>query len=296
MKHMQSSHHKQLIVLTISMFTFGTIGIVRRNIPLPSDVIAFARGILGGVFLLLYLKISGRSFDRSRIRKRDFLLLILTGALIGFNWILLFEAYNYTTVAIATLCYYMQPVIILLVSPVLLKEKMTVKKTACIIAALIGMILISGLSGGGPAAALSGSGHFRGILFGLSAAVLYASVVLLNKIITGVPVLEKTIIQLFSAALCLLPYMFFHGTLHAYELGNSGILLLLLAGIVHTGIAYVLYFGAVENLPAQTSALFGYIDPVTAVLLSALLLHEPLSASGAAGTILIIGSAIVSSI
>lgn len=281
---------RSLLPLVISMVIFGTIGLVRRSIPLPSDVIAFARGILGGVFLILYLKVTGRPLNWTAIRRRDFLLLVFTGAMIGFNWILLFEAYNNTTVAIATLCYYMQPVIILLVSPFVLKEKLTAKKTACIIAAVIGMFLISGVSG---QAGMQGN-HMRGILFGLGAAVLYAGVVLLNKKLADVPVFEKTIIQLLSAALCLLPYMVIHGTLHAYALEGTGIWMLLVAGILHTGIAYALYFSAVGGLPAQTSALFGYIDPVTAILLSALFLHEPLSAAGIAGTVLIIGSALVS--
>ncbi len=286
---MKQSSASRLVSLILSMIIFGTIGVVVRNIPLPSEVIASARGILGSVFLLLYLKITGRPFDPAGIAKRDFLLLIVTGAMIGFNWILLFEAYHYTSVAIATLCYYMQPVIILLVSPFLLKEKLSAKKTACVIAAVIGMVLISGIIGPGETPS-----HARGILLGLGAAVLYAGVILLNKKIRGVPIFEKTIIQLMSAAVCLLPYMLLRGTLHAYQPGYTGIGMLLLAGILHTGIAYVLYFGAVENLPAQTSALFSYIDPVTAILLSALFLHEPLSAAGIAGTVLIIGSAVVS--
>ena len=286
---MKQSSASRLVSLILSMIIFGTIGVVVRNIPLPSEVIASARGILGSVFLLLYLKITGRPFDPAGIAKRDFLLLIVTGAMIGFNWILLFEAYHYTSVAIATLCYYMQPVIILLVSPFLLKEKLSAKKTACVIAAVIGMVLISGIIGPGETPS-----HARGILLGLGAAVLYAGVILLNKKIRGVPIFEKTIIQLMSTAVCLLPYMILRGTLHAYQPGYTGIGMLLLAGILHTGIAYVLYFGAVENLPAHTSALFSYIDPVTAILLSALFLHEPLSAAGIAGTVLIIGSAVVS--
>ena len=286
---MKQSSASRLVSLILSMIIFGTIGVVVRNIPLPSEVIASARGILGSVFLLLYLKITGRPFDPAGIAKRDFLLLIVTGAMIGFNWILLFEAYHYTSVAIATLCYYMQPVIILLVSPFLLKEKLSAKKTACVIAAVIGMVLISGIIGPGETPS-----HARGILLGLGAAVLYAGVILLNKKIRGVPIFEKTIIQLMSTAVCLLPYMILRGTLHAYQPGYTGIGMLLLAGILHTGIAYVLYFGAVENLPAHTSALVSYIDPVTAILLSALFLHEPLSAAGIAGTVLIIGSAVVS--
>ena len=284
----ESGQAKSLTLLTLSMIIFGTIGICRRYIPLPSDALAFSRGILGGVFLLLVLKTRGQRFRREQIGRKNFLLLVVTGALIGLNWILLFEAYNYTTVAVATLCYYMQPVIVMLLSPIVLKERMTGKQMFCVIVAVIGMVLVSGVIGGGA------PGNLKGVALGLGAAVLYASVVLLNKLIIGVPAFEKTIIQLFSAAVMMLPYMAAAGNLHAYELPAIGAVLFLTVGIVHTGIAYALYFGSIERLPARTCALMSYIDPVTAVVLSAVLLHEPMGTAGMIGTIMIIGSAIYS--
>ncbi len=281
---------RELMMLVASMVIFGTIGIARRSIDLPSEVLAAARGILGGTFLCLYLKVRGLRFQWESITKRNMLMLLLTGAMIGVNWILLFEAYNYTSVAVATLCYYMQPVIVLLVSPVVLKEKLTAWKVCCILTAIVGMILVSGVTGNGSTA----NGSPKGVVLGLGAAALYASVVILNKKIQGVPIYEKTIIQLYAASVLMLPYLYLHGTLHAYPLAVSGAVMVLVTGIVHTGIAYAIYFGAVEKLPAQTSALFSYIDPVTAVLLSALLLREPVGIAGWIGTVLIIGSAILS--
>ena len=290
---MEARNKKQsapLTRLTLSMIIFGTIGIFRRFIPLPSDALAFGRGIMGGVFLLIFLRIRGSRFSPEQIRKKDFLLLVLTGAMIGFNWILLFEAYSYTTVAVATLCYYMQPMIVILLSPVVLREKLTGKQIICLIISVLGMVLISGVIGGGA------PGSMKGIALGLGAAALYAGVVLLNKRITGVRVMEKTIIQLLSAAIALIPYMAVTGTLHTYELTASGIVLFLIVGLVHTGMAYALYFGAIEGLPGRTCALMSYIDPVTAVILSALFLREPMGAAGVAGTVMIIGSAIYSEI
>ena len=272
-----------------AMLIFGSIGIFRRFIPLSSALLACWRGLTGTALLLLIVRVSGRKV-RHGIGRKKTLLLIISGAMIGLNWILLFEAYNYTTVAVATLCYYMQPVIVLLVSPIVLKEKLTIRKILCILTACFGMVLVSGVAGQDSV----GSQPMRGILLGLGAATLYASVVILNKLIQGVPVYEKTIIQLFSAAILLLPYMIPHGSLHVYHLSVFGIVMLLTAGILHTGIAYAMYFGSVENLPAQTSALLSYIDPVTAVLLSALLLKEPLCLPGWIGTFLIIGAAMVS--
>ena len=290
MQYSSQNPGSPLFKMLLSMVIFGTIGIFRRSIPLPSEVLAFARGILGGLFLLLILKGKRQAFSWRLIRKKSFALLVLSGAMIGFNWILLFEAYKYTTVAVATLCYYMQPVIVLLFARPLLHEKITRRQYLCVGLALIGMVLVSGiLQGDG-----SASGNGAGILLGLGAAVLYAGVVLLNKTLTRVPAYEKTTIQLFSAAIALIPYMGWQGSLRSFNLSPSSIVLLLIVGVVHTGIAYVLYFGALEALPARTAALLSYIDPVTAVLLSAVWLHEPLSISGIIGAILIIGSAIYS--
>ena len=314
----ESRNGGALHMLTLSMIIFGTIGIFRRMIPLPSDVLAFGRGIMGGVFLLLVLRVRGGRFHREQIHRKEFLLLVLTGGMIGFNWILLFEAYNYTTVAVATLCYYMQPVIVTALSPLVLREKLTRRQLLCVAVSVAGMILVSGVTGGAgaaeTAAAVSSSGasgaigtagaagaagafltgHSRGVLLGLGAAVLYACVVLLNKRITGVPPFEKTIVQLFSAAFVLIPYMAVQGTLHAWALPAAAAVLFVTAGIVHTGVAYILYFRAVESLPARTCALLSYIDPVTAVILSAVLLHEPMNAAGVIGTVLIIGAAVFS--
>jgi RarD protein len=272
-----------------SMVIFGTIGIFRRMIPLPSPVLAFARGIMGSVFLFLLLRVSGRRFDLTAVKKR-LVLLMLTGALIGLNWMMLFEAYNYTSIAAATLAYYMQPPLVILASPIFLHEKISLRKGVCVAVAALGMILVSGVleSGAG------GSGQLRGIGFGLCAAFLYASVVILNKRVTGVPVYEKTIIQLFFAAVVLLPYLAATGSLHGYDLGLAASLCMITVGILHTGIAYALYFGAIEKLSGQTAAILSYIDPVTAVILSALFLHEPMTVPGMAGAALIIGSAVVS--
>ena len=273
--------------LIFSMIIFGTIGICRRQIPLPSETLACVRGILGSIFLFLTMKVTGKKFRMSMARG-SFILLILTGAMIGFNWILLFEAYNYTTVAIATLCYYMQPVIVLLVSPILFKESVTRRKIVCVVVALFGMMLVSGIMS--PSDTVQGVGNTKGVLLGLGAAALYAAVVLLNKKIVGVPVYEKTIVQLLSASIALIPYMLLHGTLHPFELESLQLILLIAVGILHTGIAYALYFSSVEHLPVQTAALFSYIDPVTAVLLSALFLHETMTPAGMIGSVMIIGA------
>ena len=282
-----------LMMLTVSMIIYGTIGIFRRHIPLSSGVLACARGFLGSAFLLLFLKLRGRSLG-FRMAKRDRGLFILSGAMIGVNWILLFEAYNYTTVATATLCYYMQPTIVILLSPLLLNEKLTAKKALCAAAAIVGMALVTGIFEGAAGGSGSAGGQFKGILLGLGAAALYAAVIILNKKSGSADAYEKTILQLFSAAAVLVPYLLLTGQLQDLHPDGRALVLLAVVGIVHTGIAYALYFGSMDGLPGQTIALFSYIDPVVALLLSAFLLREPVTALGIAGAVLILGAAVVS--
>lgn len=283
---------RSMLMLAASMLIFGTIGIFRRYIPLSSGVLAFTRGLIGTVFLLVCRRLGSRGAGGPRVERRQLPagLLVFSGALIGINWILLFEAYNYTTVATATLCYYMQPIIVILLSPLVFRERLTLKKGICTLAALAGMVLVSGAAGEG----VPRGDALRGILYGLGAAVLYASVVILNKWIRNVDPWQKTILQLASAAVCLLPYLLVTGQFVRVEVSGFSILMLLIVGIVHTGIAYALYFGSTDGLRAQTIALFSYIDPVSALILSALVLREPMTWTGLAGAILVLGAALFS--
>ncbi len=275
-----------LAALIASVTVFGTIGLARRFIPLPSGAIAFCRGLIGTVTLLLLMLILRKKPDVGAIRK-NFWVLIVSGAFIGFNWILLFEAYNYTSVATATLCYYMAPMLVVAVSPFLLGERMTLRQGACVAVTLTGAVLVSGVMRGG-------ASDWRGILLGLGAAVLYASIILFNKKLRDIGAYDKTVMQLGTAAVVLLVY-----TLLAEEVSVSALTprvwgLLLLVGIVHTGICYALYFGAVGALKAQTVAIFSYIDPAVAVILSAVVLREDMGALEIVGAVLILGAAVVS--
>ena len=274
--------------LTLSMVIFGTIGVFRRYIPLPSSLVAMTRGLIGMLFLLLVMLLRRRGMNRAAVR-RKFAMLCLSGAAIGVNWILLFEAYNYTSVATATLCYYLAPMFVILASPLVVGERLTAKKLICVLAALLGMVFVSGVleSGGG-------SSDLKGVLLGLGAAVLYASVVLMNKQLGDVPAYDRTIVQLGSSAAVLLPYVLLTENLGTLSFTPGTIGLLLVVGVVHTGIAYALYFGSLMQLKAQTAAILSYIDPVVAVLLSALVLREHMSLLSCLGAVLVLGAAVVS--
>jgi len=286
MKHRETTHRISLI---LSMCIFGTIGLVRRYIDLPSSVIALARAVIGTVFLAVLVVLRRRRPNWKAIGKM-LPLLLLSGAALGFNWILLFESYCHTSVATATLCYYMAPILVILAAPLLFRERLTLRKALCIPAALVGIVLVSGILQTG----IQSLSELKGILLGLSAAVLYASVVLLNKKIRDIPALDRTILQLAISGIILIPYTLLTEDWSSMTLTGDAAVLLLIAGVIHTGIAYALYFGSISKLPAQTAALLSYIDPIIAILLSALFLQEPMTAYSILGAVLILGAAVVS--
>lgn len=275
--------------LILSMCIFGTIGVFRRWIPLPSGLVALARGAIGALFLYTMLRLCGGRLDRSAIRK-SFPVLSLSGAAMGINWMLLFEAYNYTSVAIATLCYYFAPVFIILLSPLLLRERVTTRKLACVGVAFAGMALVSGVLRSEGA----GASEFRGVLLSLGAAALYACVVVLNKRLGAISDADRTIVQLTVSAVVLAPYVLLAGQAGLARCTSASIVLLLVLGVVHTGVAYVLYFGSLREIRVQTAAILSYVDPVVAVLLSALLLREPMTLLEILGAALVLGAAAAS--
>ncbi len=281
--------YKHRLALILAMTIFGTIGIFRRYIPLSSGAVAFTRSAMGALLLLVFLLCRRQKLNISAIR-RNLLPLVLSGACLGFNWVLLFEAYKYTSVAVATLSYYMAPILLILAAPFLLGERLTLKKGICAGVALLGMVLVSGVLDTG----VSSAAELRGILMGLLAAVLYAVIILLNKKTVDIDAVDKTVVQFAVSALVLLPYVLLAEEISFVALTPLSVVLLLVVCVVHTGLAYLLYFGAVGKLRAGTVALFSYIDPVLAVLLSALVLKEPMTLSCGIGAVLVLGAAYVS--
>lgn len=270
----------------LSMIIFGTIGVFRRSLLLPSGVIALSRGVVGTIALLLIVVISRRGLSWRAIR-RNLPVLCVSGALVGLNWVALFEAYRYTTVATATLCYYMAPIFVILSAPFVLRERLTLRKGICAFCALLGMVLVSGVL-------TDGGRDLRGIAYGLLAAAFYATVMLLNQKLRDLSAYERTVVQLAMASAVVLPYVLMMEDVTASAFTPSAIALLLIMGVLHTGVAYALYFGSMERLSAQTVAIFSYVDPIVALLLSATVLREGMSMISILGALLVLGSAIVS--
>lgn len=277
------SENRSRLMLIISMTIFGTIGLFVRNIPLASAEIALYRAVMAAVLIGGYLLVSRQKISLGKMRK-EIPLLLLSGMAMGINWILLFEAYKYTTVSVATLSYYFAPVIVTAVCPFLFKEKMTAKQLVCFIMSTIGLVMITGVGDG------SGGGNdLVGILFGLGAAAFYATVILLNKFIRQVGGIHRTFLQFLAAILILLPYVLLTGGVQIGSLNGIGWGSLLVVGLIHTGVTYCLYFTSLKELPGQKAAILSYIDPLVAVLMSVTILGEKMTLWQVIGGSLILG-------
>jgi RarD protein len=270
-------------MLVASMFIFGTLSPFVRNISVTSGELALYRAVLAAVCIGGYLLISRQTIDFKTIRK-EFLLLLISGGAMGFNWILLFQAYKYTTVSVATLSYYFAPVIVTAACPILFREKLTWKQIVCFVMSTIGLVLITvtgNMTGGGK--------DLIGIAFGLGAAVLYASVVLLNKFIKNVAGIHRTFLQFLAAIIVLAPYVACTSGVTLGGMDFTGWGCLLVVGLIHTGAAYCLYFSSLRDLPGQKAAILSYVDPLVAVIISVTVLGEAMGPLQILGGGLILG-------
>lgn len=270
------------LMLIASMTIFGTLGIFVRNIPVSSGELALYRAVLAALLIAVFLLVTKQQIPVANMKK-ELPLLLASGVAMGFNWILLFEAYKYTTVSVATLSYYFAPVIVTLVCPILFKEKLTGKQIVCFVMSTLGLVLITGIGDVG-----SGS-DFTGILFGLGAALFYATVILLNKFIKNVTGIHRTFLQFLSAIVILIPYVTMTSGVTLGNLNGIGWINLLIVGFIHTGVTYCMYFSSLKELPGQKAAILSYIDPLVAVLISVTVLGESMTFWQVIGGILILG-------
>lgn len=270
------------LMLIASMTIFGTLGPFVRNIPVSSGELALYRALFAAVLIGTFLAVTKQKIPFRKIEK-EIPLLLASGVAMGINWILLFEAYKYTTVSVATLSYYFAPVIVTVVCPFLFKEKLTAKQIICFVMSTVGLVMITGISDSG------GESNLKGILFGLGAAVFYASVVLLNKFIKNVEGIHRTFLQFISAIVVLIPYVAFTSGVTLGGMDSKGWINLAIVGIVHTGITYCMYFSSLKELPGQKAAILSYIDPLVAVVISVAVLGETMTLWQILGGGLILG-------
>ena len=277
------------IRLAASEVIFGTLGLFVRLIPLTPTALAASRGILGALVLLVYLRLSGKTLQLPR-KVRTLAVLFASGVCLTLNWALLFKAYGLTTLATAELAYEMAPVMVMAVSPFVLDEHLTTTRKVCLCLALAGIVAVSGVLEPGATVGVT----LQGVAFGLGAACFYAAVMVLNQLLGDVDPLTNTTVQLGVAGLALLPQVLLAGDAGWQALGFQAWVMLAIVCVVHTGVAFILWFSSLHNLSAQKVAIFNYIDPAVALLVSALVFDEHMTPLAMVGAVLILGSTLVS--
>ena len=279
---MKESNRSRLM-MTVSMAIFGTLAPFVRRIGITSGELALYRAIMAAGLIAVFLLVTKQKIPFATLKK-EIPLLLMSGMAMGFNWILLFQAYKFTTVSVATLSYYFAPVIVIILCPIIFREKLTKKQIICFIMSTLGLVLITGIGD------LSGaSSHLTGILFGLGAASLYATVILLNKFIKNVEGIHRTFLQFLAAIMVLVPYVMLTPRSGLTALDGMGWVCLLIVGFVHTGVTYCLYFTSLKDIPGQKAAILSYIDPFIAVVISVTILGESMSFVQVIGGVLILG-------
>lgn len=281
---------KNKLKIILAMLIWGTVGVFIKNIALNSIEIAFYRSIIGAIFIIILSIAQKEKWDKEDLRE-DLKILIPSGAALGAGWVLLFQGYKNTSISIATLSYYIAPVFIVILSIIVLKEKITLKKILCIIVAIIGLLLVLDIKS---IENIGDNNHLLGISYSVMAAVFYAIVVILNKFIRKLSGFKVTIVQLLVSTIILLPLTIMNSTRSLISLDALSLGLLLFVGIVHTGIAYLLYFSSVKEIEGQSIAILSYMDPIFALLIAVLFLGEKMSIIQLFGGILILGSAYIS--
>ena len=275
--------------LVASEAIFGTLGLFVRLIPLSPTALAASRGILGSLFLMAFMYLRGTALQLPR-KSRTLAVLLASGVCLTLNWALLFKAYGLTTLATAELAYEMAPVFVMAVSPFVLGEHLTRTRLVCLSLALLGIVAVSGVLEPGATEGVT----LEGVAFGLGAACFYAAVMVLNQFLGEVDPLSKTAVQLGVAGVALVPQLLLTNDAGWLALDARAWVLLLIVCLVHTGVAFILWFSSLHELPAQKVAIFNYIDPAVALLVSALVFGEHMTPLATVGAVLILGSTLAS--
>lgn len=277
---------KFYLMFVAAMLIFGSNGVFASMLEMSGAQLVLLRTLIGGAVLLIIILIS-RSRTPKEVLLREKWRLLFTGVCLGANWALLFEAYNLMNVSLATLTYYTAPVLVLVLAPLVLKERQNGLAYLGMAVVIVGMLLVVGTDFG------EGGVSATGLIVGLGSAVFYAMLMLVNKQITGVSGLNLTFIEIVIAAVILLPYVFATSGGVPLPTDARGIFALLFLCTVNTGFACWLYFSSMNRLPAKAVALMGYFDPVSALIFSAVFLDERLSGVQLAGAVLVLAGALV---
>lgn len=277
----------------LSLILFGSNGIVASLIDLPSVFIVLARVSLGAAALAaaVLLSRSARKNLQSPKHPRQAACLYISGAALGAAWLFLFESYRYIGVGVASLLYYCGPVIVMALSPLIFKTRLTAVKVSGFAAVVLGAFLVVGQGLGEGIAPL-------GLFLGGMSAVCYAVMVIFSKKVDKIDGVESSAVQLlgsFSAVAAYMATSAAAGTLalpSAIQLSHLNVAAVACIGLANTGFCCYLYFSSMGSLPVTRVAVCGYLEPLSAVVLSALLLGEPMTFANVLGACLILGGAI----
>jgi len=275
------------LMMIIAMSIFGTIGTITHFIDMPSSIIVLFRGVVGTIFILVIIRLMGSHIEKDDVFSNMFVL-ICSGICLGLNWLFLFEAYKNLDVSLATVCNYTTPAMVILVSPIFLKEKLTLTKLGCALLALFGLILASGVIQNSSLGTNS-----YGITCGILGAVFYTGLIIFNKKLRSINSFDKTVVQLAIATVVILIYSLFTVDYGTLNFTTDAVILMVILGIIQTGLAFTLYFGSLTYLDTQNAVIFGYLEPIVGLMLSVIVLGEDLGIIGWIGAILILGSTMV---
>ena len=267
----------------LALLLFGSNGIIASYINLTSTEIVLYRTLIGSL-LLLFLFMVNRNKWSFHKNKKHFFFLILSGISMGLSWMFLYEAYNRIGVSVSSLLYYCGPVIVMALSPVVFKEKLTHHKLTGFLAVFIGIILVNGNL-------VNSANNFWGIFCGAMSALMYSFMVIFNKKATNISGLENSLLQLTVSCITVAVFVLFKGNFSFY-IPQSILLPLLFLGIVNTGIGCFLYFSKLEKLPVQSVSILGYLEPLSAVVLSVIILNETMNIIQVTGALLVLGGAV----
>lgn len=271
----------------LALLLFGTNGIVASRIALSSYEIVLLRTMIGSILLIALFLLNKGRFQFYR-RKKDFLFLAISGMAMGISWMFLYEAYQQIGVSLSSLLYYCGPVIVMALSPLLFREKLTLPKIFGFALVLLGLVLVNGNIVGDT------QSHW-GILCGILSAVMYAFMVICNKKALQITGMENATLQLTVSFLTVAVFVTAVKGIQV-DATSADLPWILLLGLVSTGIGCYFYFSSINDLPVQTVAICGYLEPLSAVVFSVLLLKESMSLAQVIGAVLIIGGAVLGSI
>ena len=267
-----------------ALLLFGLNGIVASNIALSSYEIVFLRTLIGSI-LLVALFLIGKGTFHIKENKQDIVFIVFSGVAMGTSWMFLYEAYQQIGVSLASLLYYCGPVIVMILSPIIFREKLTIPKVVGFLVVLIGIILVNGNTS-------ESGGNVWGLFCGGMSAIMYFFMVTFNKKSKQIHGMGNSVIQLVISFFTVAIFVGIKQGFVISLLPNDWLWVLIL-GIVNTGIGCYLYFSPLSKIPVQTVAVCGYLEPLSAVIFATVLLGEKMALLQIVGAVCIIGGAMI---